>query len=250
MPSLIRIYFPFAAEVSGLVLIEGEEHHYMSRVHRARVGDQAILFGLDSFERMGIIECIEREKTTLRVTSVQRSQTEPGLEITLAIAVGKGRKLEEIAETTTVLGVSSIIPFISVRSVAKRSNPDLTVKLQKIAIEACRQSRRVQVPKIGKVRTGLSEALADTQQPESQLLFLDEAGGRDLVEIALEVDLHKPVVLFIGPEGGWDDSERDSLLKKGAIPTSLGPRILRTELAPIVAVSILERIIACRSIGS
>ena len=153
MPSLIRIYFPFAAEVSGLVLIEGEEHHYMSRVHRARVGDQVILFGLDSFERMGIIECIEREKTTLRVASVHESRTEPDMDITLAISVGKGRKLEEIVEATTVLGVSRIIPFISVRSVAKRSNPDLVVKLRKIAIEACRQSRRVQVPEIGGVKT-------------------------------------------------------------------------------------------------
>ena len=69
----------------------------------------------------------------------------------------------------------------------------------------------------------------------------------DLVKRALEADEHKPVALFIGPEGGWDDSERDSLLEKGAIPTSLGPRILRTELAPIVAVSILERIVAFRS---
>ncbi len=250
MPSPIRIYFPFTADVSGLACIEGDEHHYLSRVHRARVGDQVILFGLDSSERMGIIERLDREKTTLRVISVHESRTEPGMEITLAIAVGKGRKLEEIVETTTVLGVSRIIPFISARSVAKRSNPDLVVRLQKIAIEACRQSRRVQVPELGGVKTGLEDALVDVLKRKNQLLFLDEAGGMDLVERALEVDKQKPVVLFIGPEGGWDDLERNSLLEKGAIPTSLGPRILRTELAPIVAVSILERIIAYRSLRS
>ncbi len=247
MPSPIRIYYPSPVEVQGQIFIEGEEHHYLTRVHRAHVGDKVVLFGHDLREREGVIESIVRGRSTIQLASIHESQTEPAMMITLAIAVGKGRKLEEIVETATALGVSKIVPFVSVRSVAKRSHPDLVDKLRKVAIEACRQSRRVQVPEIGEVLTGLSKALANVQEPESEHFFLDEAGGRDLVEIALQIEPEKKIVLFIGPEGGWDDSERGLLLNSGARPANLGPRILRTELASIVAVSILERISAYKS---
>jgi 16S rRNA (uracil1498-N3)-methyltransferase len=241
MPTPIRLYFPSPVEVPDLAGIEGEENHYLTRVLRARPGDAVILFGFDSRQRKGVIETVERDRSWVQITSVEESQTESKVSISLVIAVGKGKKLEEIVETTTALGISRIIPFISGRSVAKRSNTDLVRKLQRIAIESCRQSRRVRVPEIHEVQEGLKEALASIQESGRQIVFLDERGGRDLVELAWKLDPEKPIALLIGPEGGWEESERELLLKSGVTPASLGPRILRTELAPIVGVSILER---------
>lgn len=248
MASPVRLYFPSPAGILDQVVIEGEEHHYLTRVHRAREGDSVALFGYGHQERRAAIEKIERERTWLRLTSSMESHTEPALAITLGIAVGKGKKLEEIVETSTALGVTRIIPFVSERSIAKRSNPDLHTRLHKSAIEACRQCRRTLVPEIHEVMQGLKAALGCIPNTSCQILFLDEAGGDNLVKVALTHSLDQSIALFIGPEGGWSDCEREILLQSGAYPTSLGPRILRTELAPIVAVSLLERIAAFRAI--
>ncbi len=247
MASPIHLHFPSPIEVQDQAVIEGGEHHYLAHVHRARPGDTVALFGYGTQERLAVIESIERERSWVRLVSAEESHTEPRLHISLGIAVGKGRKLEEIVETTTVLGVRRIIPFVAERSVAKRSNLDLTQRLQKIAIEACRQCRRVWVPEIHEVTQGLTAAFEDITEQNCQVFFLDEAGGTDLVKTAMKVSPYQPAALFIGPEGGWSDSERGLLYKSGALPTSLGPRILRTELAPIVAVSLLERITTSRS---
>lgn len=246
MSSPTRIYFPAPAEVPDQIYIEGEEHHYLTHVHRARHGGLVTLFGFDTSERTAVIESIERGRTLVQLISSKECRTEPHVHLALGIAVGKGKKLEEVVETTAALGISQIIPFTAERSIAKRSNPDLTDKLHRIAMAACRQSRRTQVPEIHAVKNGLDEALGCIQTQECHLVFLDEAGGTDLVKVAWEVDTTQSIALFIGPEGGWDDSERTRLHHSDARAASLGPRILRTELAPIVAVSLLERILAFR----
>lgn len=242
MAHSIRIHLPHSPN-EGIVSLGEENHHYLVHVMRARPGTEVILFGESQVETVCVIEAIEENCVHLRVCGRRESGTEPCSQITLCAAVGKGKKLEEIVEAVTALGVSRIIPFVGGHSIAQRSNPRLHERLVSIAVEACRQSRRVRIPEIHPVMPDLRAAIDKIPETSKTMLFLDERGGQELLGLAVDHDRDIPLVLFVGPEGGWTDAERELLAGRGAQPVSLGPRILRTELAAAVAVALAERAI-------
>lgn len=222
------------------VSVEGESFHYLSHVLRVRCGEFVHLFGGGWPDREYEVEGISGESIRLRYVREIESSLDPVREILLAIAVGKGKKLEEIVESTTALGVARILPFVSDRSVAKRSNPRTHERLELLATQACRQCGRSTVPVITEILPSLESVVPHF--PESVVrLFPDEQGGEDLISVVRGLPAENPVILFIGPEGGWSERERCLLRDVGAIPVSLGPRILRTELAAIVAVALTDR---------
>jgi 16S rRNA (uracil1498-N3)-methyltransferase len=200
-----------------------------------------VLFGSGKEEVVCEVASIGKGEVHLAVIERREVNTEPRVNITLCIAVGKGRKLEEIVEATTALGVSRILPFVGQRSVAQRTNPRLGERLKRIASEAARQSRRACVPEIGEIHGDLEAVLGMLREGGGTLLFLDERGGEDLSEQVGALSQGDGITLFVGPEGGWSESERTRLSERGAHPASLGPRILRTELAAAVAVALVER---------
>jgi 16S rRNA (uracil1498-N3)-methyltransferase len=242
MTHSIRIHLPHSPG-EGTLSLSGEIHHYLVHVLRARPGAEVILFGESQVETVCVIDAIEDDCVHLRVSGRRESGTEPSSQITLCVAVGKGKKLEEIVEAVTALGVSRVIPFVGGHSVAQRSNPRLQERLKSIAVEACRQSRRVRIPEIHPVMPDLRSAIDRISDTTKTMFFLDERGGQELLGVAVGHDRDVPLVLFVGPEGGWTDAERELLACQGAQSVSLGPRILRTELAATVAVALAERAI-------
>jgi len=241
----IRIYSPQTVETEDLCL-EGEDFHYLAHVHRIRVGRRCILFGKGDREIVCEVAEVGKSSIRLRKIETRRVRTESPVHLTLFVATGKGKKLEEVVEKTTSLGVARIVPFVGARSVAFRSNPRLRERLEKIAVEACHQCGRTCPPEISEVAANIQEALDGIGSENPRLCCLDEAGGEDLIAAATSCPLGNEVGLFCGPEGGWSEGERGLLRRSGAKVVSLGPRILRTELAAVVGVALLERLLSSR----
>ena len=244
MASRIRVYEPDQKPDERPVL-KGENHHYLAHVHRVRSGDQVILFGNGNQEMICKVAAIGANKIELEPVEIRDAETEPRLNIALVVAIGKGKTLEQIVETTTALGVSHIIPFVGERSVTRKSNPRLLGRLKSIAVEASRQSGRTRVPTISIIAGSLKETLgADFVRDGRSVFMLDEDGGVPVQEAVKRTTVGGSLALFCGPEGGWGEAERTQLLDRGATAMSLGPRILRTELAAVVGVSFLERLLS------
>ncbi len=243
MPRKYRIYHPCECQSGPLRIVDAETLHYLRNVVRIRTGEQLTLFGKGSMEWIGRVQAMDSEGIVVDIQETNIPLTEPSVRIHLGVAAGKGYKLDEVVEMTTALGVTSILPFIANYSVTERRNPDRLDRLKKIAISACRQSGRVQVPQIESVSESLQVLLKHQAWP--LLLFADERGGIDLVDFSIQAGAEnfKEAALFIGPEGGWSDMERELLKGQGGIPVHLGPRILRMELAASMAVMLLERLL-------
>jgi 16S rRNA (uracil1498-N3)-methyltransferase len=168
------------------------------------------------------------------------SPTESPLGITLLQALPEKERMELIIQKATELGVSSIIPFQSEKSISLKEREAKQKKAhrwQHIAVKAVQQSRRAKVPWVGESRS-FQEALADCRG-EGLKILLWEKEGKDLRNI-LKQQLIKKIYAMVGPEGGFSEEEVRCAKKEGFIPVKLGQRILRTETAAIVLVGILQ----------
>lgn len=163
---------------------------------------------------------------------------EPSVELNLYQAVPKLDKLETIIQKSVELGAAKIIPVLTRRCVSRPSQKDFSKKLErlnKIALEAAKQSGRGIIPEVTPLidfKTAVAQ-MAETECP----VMLYEEGGMRFSE--LEAEGKKNFSLFIGSEGGFDPEEAESAKNAGINMVWLGERILRCETAPLTAISIL-----------
>lgn len=217
----------------GRAYLKGEAAEHVRRVLRAGLGQ---MYELSDGERvwLGRIEAFGR--ATVEFALVE--ELGPGraaAPVHLLAALFKFDHFEWMIEKATELGVERITPVASLRSekgleaaAAKR-----LARWERIVREAGQQSRRVRPPGIGPV-VRFSEAL---EAPAGTRLFLDEDAGAMPVLKAPGIGSGR-VALLCGPEGGWDEREREAALAAGWQPVSLGPMILRAETAAIAAVAV------------
>lgn len=173
-------------------------------------------------------------------------QNKPAIFIHLVQAVPKGPKLDFIIQKTTELGINSITPVISERSVVrieKERGEEKLKRWKKIALEAAQQSNRLDVPDI-KPLLSFHDYMTSFKKCDLNLLLYEgeeKRGIKEVIRGAQEADDKvKSVVLLTGPEGGFSNEEVEMAEDAGFTPVSLGSRILRTETAPVVALSILQ----------
>ncbi|MDE6413659.1 MAG: RNA methyltransferase, partial [Eubacterium sp.] len=172
---------------------------------------------------------------TLSVCYKQASDSEPNIQVSLYQGVPKGDKMEDIIQKCVELGIFSITPVLTKRSISRPDEKQAAKKQQryaKIALEAAQQSGRGIVPEIHKMtdfKTAVSECEADL------IILFYEGGGKSLKSL-IKDDI-KSVAIFIGPEGGFEKEEVDAVIEKGGINVTLGKRILRTQTAPVAALS-------------
>lgn len=164
------------------------------------------------------------------------NRAEARTEITLCHCLPKSDKLETVVQKSVELGVHSIWPIASARCVSRwdsKSAEKKLARLQKIALEAAQQSGRGIVPQI-LPPAELSFAL-EAAAKEGNVLFFYEQGRASLKEALQKAGGR--LILFVGPEGGFEPGEAELAASLGAEILSLGPRILRTETAPLAALS-------------
>jgi 16S rRNA (uracil1498-N3)-methyltransferase len=178
-------------------------------------------------------------------TRIIGQHTEPARRtspIVLGQALIKGDKMDWIIQKATELGVDTIVPIHSTHSVIKPRPERLEhqrSRWERIACDAAQQSERWTIPTIaGPV--DLAQICRQYASASVKGMLAERSSGPSLATMPLPQDHQSPIVLLVGPEGGWAPDEQRLAKEQGFLPLTLGPRILRAETAAIAALSILQ----------
>jgi 16S rRNA (uracil1498-N3)-methyltransferase len=213
-----------------------EQHHYLTRVIRLQNGSK-----FQAIDGTGNLYLAELTGDTAQIIelipTLDRELPQP---VTLICALPKGNNFDDIVRACTELGVAAIIPALSDRTLVQPS-PQKLPRWRKIAQEAAEQSERLTIPTIAEPQA-LQTIFAEL--PERSHKYLCEARGEHphLLTCLQTTPNSHPIILAIGPEGGWTDHEIDFAIEHQFQLVSLGQQILRTITAPIVALSIVAAV--------
>lgn len=227
--------------LDGAARICGEDAHHITGVLRLAPGDEVVLCDGCGTDYPAVIENADKTAVTLRVGDPSPSLTEPRAKATLYQALPKAGKLETIIQKCVELGVNRIVPFAAARSVVRLTAAEFEKKrarYQRVAYEAAKQSRRGIVPEIAP----LAAFCEISPESHGAFLFPYEEESATSLKAALRgivPDAVTDVAFIIGPEGGFEPSEAETLVSLGAVSVSLGPRILRTETAGPAALAMI-----------
>lgn len=195
--------------------------HQIGRVLKMDIGEEIALFSSGSGDTIAQIREITKDSI-----GVEKVGTRDAIAATrtliAAVAIPKGDTFELIVQKLTELGVSTIVPLITARTVKQSVRLDRLQAISDEALEQCGGSTRVTITEPKSLKECLNEF------PYPSIAFEPEKNG------AKEIS-DNTVVIYIGPEGGWSEEELEILTDKGVSWQSLGERILRTETAAIVA---------------
>ncbi len=230
-------------ESEGLAYITGPDVNHISHVLRMKSGEQ---FYVTDGERQGKYLCalksVSAEQVVCDIVQNITDTTELPCEIVLYQGLPKADKMELIIQKAVELGASRIVPVETKRSVVKLDAKKAQAKIsrwQGIAEAAAKQSKRDVIPVIGELMS-LKEALKEAADFEVSMMPYENAEGMAFTRSLLEsICPGQRVAIFIGPEGGFDDSEVEAALGMGTKPVTLGRRILRTETAGLAILSML-----------
>lgn len=224
---------------SDKYIISGEDAKHISKVLRMSRGESLTLVTPDRMQCACEVFSISADSVTVDVVDKRPCLNEPDVEITLYQAMPKADKLEFIIQKSVELGVTKIVPMISARCISRPDAKALRKKQtrwQKIAMQAAMQSRRGIIPEVSEC-VSFQAAAKLAKQHDKTILFY-ELGGESVNKI---LDGHKPksIGIFIGSEGGFEQSEADLIVNSGGKTATLGKRILRCETAPLAALSVI-----------
>ena len=224
------------------IIIQGNDVNHIRNVLRMRPGDELSLSdgqGTDYFCR---IQSMERDVIRLSIENAWKSYVELPVRLYLFQGLPKGEKMELIIQKVVELGAYEIIPVRTNRAIVKldaKKEAKKIARWQQIAESGAKQSGRGMIPAVKPVM-GLAEALAYAKSLDGILIPYEKAEGiKKTREIIAGLKGKKSVGIFIGPEGGFDEAEVEAAMAAGAVPVTLGRRILRTETAGLTMLSIL-----------
>lgn len=235
---------PLAA---GDVAVRGEEHHYVSRVRRARVGDAIELVDGAGMRARGTIVAISDSETIVRVEAVEAViDGKPWVRVLVPLI--KGDRMDTCIEKLVEVGADEIVLWPAARAVVKLDGQRLVSRVehyQALAQAAARQSGRVAVPAVS-AKASLADAIG-TLPTVTAAVRLGDAGELAAARVVLDPAAERgewpsaaDITLISGPEGGLAPAEHDALAAASFISLGLGPRVLRAETAPMIAVALLR----------
>ena len=219
-------------------LIEGETADHMLKSLRMKQGEELTLVTPSGEQLECVFKAASGGAAEVEVVSRKRCENEPATAVTLYQALPKGDKMDYIVQKCVELGVSRIVPVISARCVSRPDEKALRKKQarwQKIAKQAAQQSRRGIIPEVSDA-VSFKQAVKLSSANEKNIIFY-ELGGDSVRSIPAEAP--KSVGIFIGSEGGFEESEVELVTQIGGVRATLGKRILRAETAPLAALSII-----------
>ena len=229
-------------ELGGSAVIRGDEHHHLRKVLRLAPDDAVSVFDGAGRGYRGLIESIEAGATRVRLTSTDDRAVEPSFETVLAQGIPHHDRMDLVIQKCTEIGVSRVIPIVAERSVmrpATDGNWKRLTRWRRVAAEAARQSGRLKVPVVEEP-VGWGPFLgAISSAPGQTRLILDPEGDSITRPTGLSPEhAGRSALIAVGPEGGWTEREAALGIERGFLPIVLGPRVLRTETAGIVAVAL------------
>ena len=218
--------------------ITGVDAKHIGKVLRMQPGDKLQIVSDDGVSALAEVTAISESTVTVRCLEVLAESHEPAVKITLAQGLAKGEKMDFIIQKAVELGAYSIVPVAMEHSVVRLDGAKADKKVerwQKIAEAAAKQSKRDIIPQVQAVQS-VSQMLANNNCKTKIIAY--ECEDRMSLKTALrEAGQLDDLLLIIGPEGGISEGELSKAREAGAVPVSLGRRILRAETAGLVAMS-------------
>ena len=239
-----RIYSPHKLVAETTIELAGTAARHVAQVLRMVTGDHLVLFDGSGNEFQGSIQSASKNRVTVALGNAQQPATESSLNITLWHGLCRSSRMDSVVQKATELGVTAIQPVLTdhgtVRLDAKRGAKK-TSHWRNVAISACEQSGRVLIPGIEEPRM-LADCLDRfrTNQSTSVKAIMCDPDGKS--GIGQHLNPGKDIVLLTGPEGGFSQAEKIAAAGAGFSLVSLGPRVLRTETAPVTAISLLQHL--------
>jgi 16S rRNA (uracil1498-N3)-methyltransferase len=231
---MIRVFVDPVVLAAGELVVRGDEHHYLAHVRRARPGEPVELVDGAGRRAAATIARLSAGETALIAGPPEPIAPAPP-RVRALVPLIKGDRMDACIEKLVEVGVDAIVVWPAARSVARLDDARRDARLARyraIAQAAARQSGRAQVPDVT-AAANLAAALADL--PAGQRLVLDPSSDAPL---QLDASADDDVTIASGPEGGLTPGERDQLA--GFAPLGLGPRVLRADTAPVIAVALIR----------
>lgn len=235
---LTRVHVPGPLSPRAHYTIEGDAANHITRVLRLEPGAPLTVFDGRGGEYSARIESFRKASVLIEVQERSSSSRESSLSLTLAQGVSRGERMDWVVQKATELGVTSIIPVLTERTVVKLDTKQSGRKLshwQGIAVAACEQSGRDRLPHIV-APLALDDFLLDID-PQSTRVLLSPTGTQRVPDLKTS---ERRIVVLIGPEGGLSEIEQRSAIGAGFIAVRMGPRVLRTETAAVAALTLLQ----------
>jgi 16S rRNA (uracil1498-N3)-methyltransferase len=231
-----RIFTNQALTSNSTFALAEPQSHYLNKVLRMQAGRELILFNGEGGEFSAEISGIHKKHVDVLVKNFYPGNRQSQLHLELAIGVSRGERMDWVLQKATELGVIKITPLITERTEVKLSGERADKKMehwQQIIISACEQCQRNLLPELSEPKS-YSDWIAQCDAEFKFVLHHRDSKGLPKDEIA------KSVALLIGPEGGLDEDEISRAIGSGFSPLTLGPRVLRTETAPVAAISLVQ----------
>jgi 16S rRNA (uracil1498-N3)-methyltransferase len=231
---MIRVFVDPVVLAAGELIVRGDEHHYLAHVRRARPGEPVELVDGAGRRAAATIARLSAGETALIAGPPEPIAPAPP-RVRALVPLIKGDRMDACIEKLVEVGVDAIVVWPAARSVARLDDARRDSRLARyraIAQAAARQSGRAQVPDVT-AAANLAAALADL--PAGRRLVLDPSSDAPL---QLDAGAGDDLTIASGPEGGLTAGERDQLA--GFAPLGLGPRVLRADTAPVIAVALIR----------
>ncbi|HAX72863.1 MAG TPA: 16S rRNA (uracil(1498)-N(3))-methyltransferase [Firmicutes bacterium] len=229
-----------------IVQITGDDAHHISRVMRQSEGDEIIVCNEDKQSFIVKIIKVDAQVIVCQIVSTIEKNAELPVNVSIAQGIPKGDKFEWVIQKGTECGAFEFVPVSMERSVVKIDQKKEKKKLErwsKIAKEAAEQSHRSVVPTISEVQT-FKQFIQYAKQFDICLFAYEETAKAgelfQLKQTLSQIHTGAKVLVLVGPEGGISEKEVTTLLESGFKACALGPRILRTETAPIYILSAIS----------
>ena len=231
-----RVYIRNSLAANSSIELDEAASHYLAKVLRMQAGRELILFNGEGGEYAAQITQVTKKSLSVALGEYTAINRESPLQLELAIGISRGERFDYVLQKATELGVSKITPLITERTEVKVSGDrqeKLQERWQQIIISACEQCQRNILPQLSEPQK--IEDWLDTCQAELRFVLHHRNSQK------LPADKSpQSVALLVGPEGGLSESEIELAKDKEFAPLTLGPRVLRTETAPVTAISLAQ----------
>ena len=235
-----RFFSDAVDAAAGTAWLSQEEARHLAQVLRLRAGDEIHVFDGAGREYLARVERLHHDGADVRLIEPRPAATEPRIALTLAQAVLKGDKMDDVVRDATMMGAAAIEPVVTEHTLAHMKPGRAPERWRRIAIASAKQCGRAVLPRIGPGRT-LAEWLA-VDRAERRLILVEpnaSVSGGPLDSVGAPSG---SASMLVGPEGGWSAAEVDAAVKSGCVPITLGRRTLRADAVAIVGIAALQTV--------
>ena len=226
--------------------IIGDDVKHIYKVLRISEGEKVTLNNCEGVEYLGRVKSVSKQEVLIEILEKLESNNESNVKIYLFQGLPKSQKMDLIVQKGTELGITEFIPTITHRVDVKLKGEFKKLdRLNRIALEAAKQSKRSIIPKVSEP-IDFNEFLEKINSLDLLIVPYKNANNFGIKTLINElrkennIDNIKNIGIFVGPEGGIEEDEIERLKDKGAHIVTLGKRILRTETAGFVATSLIQ----------